>query len=245
MQDNSRDRARPVAVFGGPGAGALAAFTLRRIAGRNGPVRFVGFLNDLVERGGKIAGETVLASFDDWPSLPTETHFLAPLHKPKQMAVRAARIAGLAVPAERWVSVVDPDAAMADGVEHGPGLFVAAHATVMPGVRLEGRSYDLGGTTGVPDLKTTNLFPSLHVERPLADWLTASANGDWVSMAVASDGSYGVPEGLISSFPVTTKDGDWEIVQGLEIDDFSRGKIDASVAELEDERSAVQDLGLI
>jgi malate dehydrogenase len=77
------------------------------------------------------------------------------------------------------------------------------------------------------------------------DWLLGSAEGDWVSMAVRSDGSYGVPEGLISSFPVTTKDGDWSIVQGLEIDEFSRGRIDASVAELEDERNAVTELGLI
>jgi malate dehydrogenase len=66
-----------------------------------------------------------------------------------------------------------------------------------------------------------------------------------VSMAVASDGSYGVPEGLVSSFPVTTKEGEWEIVQGLDIDDFSRGRIDASVAELDDERNAVTELGLI
>ncbi|WP_340537388.1 malate dehydrogenase [Nocardioides sp. GXZ039] len=77
------------------------------------------------------------------------------------------------------------------------------------------------------------------------DWLFGSAPNDWVSMAVVSDGSYGVPEGLVSSFPVTTKDGDWEIVQGLEIDDFSRGKIDASTAELADERAAVTELGLI
>jgi len=77
------------------------------------------------------------------------------------------------------------------------------------------------------------------------DWLYGSAAGDWVSMAVASDGSYGVPEGLVSSFPVTTKGGEWEIVQGLDIDDFSRGRIDASVAELDDERNAVTELGLI
>jgi len=77
------------------------------------------------------------------------------------------------------------------------------------------------------------------------DWLYGSAEGDWVSMAVVSDGSYDVPEGLISSFPVTTRDGDWEIVQGLEIDDFSRGRIDASTAELAEERQAVTDLGLI
>ena len=77
------------------------------------------------------------------------------------------------------------------------------------------------------------------------DWLLGSAADDWVSMAVVSDGSYGVPEGLISSFPVTTSGGDWEIVQGLEIDDFSRARIDASTAELAEERAAVKELGLI
>ena len=77
------------------------------------------------------------------------------------------------------------------------------------------------------------------------DWLSGSAEDDWVSMAVISDGSYDVPEGLISSFPVTTSNGDWEIVQGLEIDDFSRGKIDASTKELAEERDAVKGLGLI
>ncbi|GHF52374.1 malate dehydrogenase [Amycolatopsis bartoniae] len=76
-------------------------------------------------------------------------------------------------------------------------------------------------------------------------WVNGTAEGDWTSMAVPSDGSYGVPEGLISSFPVTTRDGKWEIVQGLEIDEFSRGKIDASVAELAEEREAVRKLGLV
>jgi malate dehydrogenase len=77
------------------------------------------------------------------------------------------------------------------------------------------------------------------------DWLAGSPEGSWLSMAVCSDGSYGVPEGLISSFPVTTRGGDWEIVQGLDIDDFSRGRIDASTAELAEERDAVKGLGLI
>jgi malate dehydrogenase len=77
------------------------------------------------------------------------------------------------------------------------------------------------------------------------DWLLGSAEGDWVSMAVRSDGSYDVPEGLIYSYPVTTRDGDWEIVQGLDIDDFSRGRMDATAAELADEREAVKGLGLI
>jgi malate dehydrogenase len=79
----------------------------------------------------------------------------------------------------------------------------------------------------------------------MRDWAQGTAAGDWVSMAVPSDGSYGVPEGLISSFPCVCKNGEYSIVQGLDIDAYSRGKIDASVAELEEERAAVRDLGLI
>ncbi len=75
------------------------------------------------------------------------------------------------------------------------------------------------------------------------DWVNGTA--DWVSMGVPSDGSYGVPEGLISGFPVTTSGGEWKIVEGLDIDDFSRSKIDASVAELTDERDTVSGLGLV
>ncbi|MGL4745306.1 MAG: malate dehydrogenase [Dermatophilaceae bacterium] len=76
-------------------------------------------------------------------------------------------------------------------------------------------------------------------------WVSGTADGDWVSMAVRSDGSYQVPEGLMSSFPATVSGGSWAIVQGLEIDDFSRARIDTSVAELAEERDAVTALGLI
>ncbi|WP_227981749.1 malate dehydrogenase [Nocardia spumae] len=75
------------------------------------------------------------------------------------------------------------------------------------------------------------------------DWVRGTAAGDWVSMAVPSDGSYGVPEGLISSFPVTCVDGEYTVVPGLEIDAFSRERIDLSVAELAAERDAVIELG--
>jgi len=77
------------------------------------------------------------------------------------------------------------------------------------------------------------------------DWVNGTPEGDWTSAAIMSDGSYGVPEGLISSFPCTSSGGEWQVVQGLEVDDFSRGKIDASVAELAEERDAVRELGLI
>ncbi|MFI1246046.1 malate dehydrogenase [Streptomyces anulatus] len=76
-------------------------------------------------------------------------------------------------------------------------------------------------------------------------WVNGTAEGDWTSMGIPSDGSYGVPEGIISSFPVTTKNGVYEIVQGLDINEFSRKRIDASVKELTEERDAVRELGLI
>ncbi|HMT05839.1 MAG: malate dehydrogenase [Solirubrobacterales bacterium] len=77
------------------------------------------------------------------------------------------------------------------------------------------------------------------------DWVLGTPEGDWVSMGIPSDGSYGVPEGIIAGFPVTCSGGEYSIVEGLEIDDFSREKIDANVKELSEERDAVAGLGLI
>ena len=77
------------------------------------------------------------------------------------------------------------------------------------------------------------------------DWVNGTADGEWVSMAVPSDGSYDVPEGIISSFPVTTANGEWQIVQGLEIPDFSRERITKTVNELGEEREAVAKLDLV
>ena len=77
------------------------------------------------------------------------------------------------------------------------------------------------------------------------DWVLGTPEGDWVSAGVPSDGSYGIPEGIISGFPCVSRNGSWEIVQGLDIDDFSRARIDASVAELQEEREAVAGLGLL
>lgn len=79
----------------------------------------------------------------------------------------------------------------------------------------------------------------------MRDWTQGTPEGDWVSMSVPTDGSYGIDEGIISSYPCTVKDGTYSIVQGLELNEFSQAKIDASVAELRDERDAVRQLGLI
>ncbi|MEV7964459.1 malate dehydrogenase [Sphaerisporangium sp. NPDC088356] len=77
------------------------------------------------------------------------------------------------------------------------------------------------------------------------DWVNGTPEGDWTSVALPSDGSYGVPEGLISSFPAVSRGGRWEIVQGLSFNPFSRERIDASTGELGEERDAVRQLGLI
>ena len=77
------------------------------------------------------------------------------------------------------------------------------------------------------------------------DWVLGTPDGDWVSMGIPSDGSYDVPEGIIASFPCTVANGEYSVVQGLDISDFSRGRIDASTAELVAERDTVSGLGLI
>jgi len=77
------------------------------------------------------------------------------------------------------------------------------------------------------------------------DWVLGTPEGDWVSMAVASDGSYGVEEGIISSFACTCSGGEWSIVEGLEVNDFAQQRIDATVNELKEERDAVSKLDLV
>ena len=77
------------------------------------------------------------------------------------------------------------------------------------------------------------------------DWVLGTPDGDWVSMAVPADGSYGIGEGIICGQPCTCSGGEWSVVQGLEIPDFSRERIDASVIELQEERDAIAQLGLI
>ena len=79
----------------------------------------------------------------------------------------------------------------------------------------------------------------------IRDWVLGTPSGDWVSMGVPSDGSYGVPEGVLCGYPCTCSGSEFSVVEGLELDEFSRERIDASVMELEEERKAVAELGLI
>ncbi len=74
------------------------------------------------------------------------------------------------------------------------------------------------------------------------DWVLGTPDGDWTSMAVPSDGSYGIKEGIIYSYPVTCRNGEYQVVQGLSIDEFSRGRMDATEKELREERDGVKEL---
>lgn len=127
--------ARAVAVFGGRGGGAQAAFALSRLEAL-GRARCLGFLNDVEPAGTRISGYPVLGPFASWRDLPSGTYFVAPLHKAKQMAARAEIIRGLGVPQARWISVIDPQAVLADDVVHGVGLLASAGCSIMCSARL-------------------------------------------------------------------------------------------------------------
>ncbi len=109
----------------------------------------------------------------------------------------------------------------------------------IPGV--QGRGAEIIAARGSSSAASAAAAAIDHVR----DWVQGTPGGDWVSAAVISDGSYGMTEGLVSSAPVTCKHGEWSVVGGLEIDPFSRARIDASVGELADEREAVARMGLL
>lgn len=124
----------PLAIFGGRGAGVLAASTFRRSMSGAAPI--LGFLNDVEPTGTIIAGMTVLGSFDSWTELQSETRFIAPLHKANEMRRRVKRIEDLGVPRDRWTNVVDPAALLADAVLTGTGVWAQAGAMVMAGTQI-------------------------------------------------------------------------------------------------------------
>jgi malate dehydrogenase len=130
-----------------------------------------------------------------------------------------------------------------DGTSHNAYEFIGDHAWV------DGTYIPTVAKRGAAIIEARGASSAASAANAAVDhirsWALGTPEGDWVSMSVPSDGSYGVPKGLISSFPCVCKDGNYAIVQGLEIDAYSRAKIDASAAELADERAAVADLDLI
>ena len=107
--------------------------------------------------------------------------------------------------------------------------------------RVAGRGAEIIDVRGGSSVASAAHAALCHVR----DWVLGTPEGTWTSMAVPSDGSYGVPEGLVSSFPVGCRDGRAGIVPGLELDEFSRTRVERSVQELEEEREAVAGMGLL
>jgi UDP-3-O-[3-hydroxymyristoyl] glucosamine N-acyltransferase len=118
-------------IFGGKGGGTLAAQTVQALERACGSHRFVGYLNDRLDKGTVLFGGTVGGRFEDWSRFD-DVCFAAPLHKAGAMELNARRIAGLAIPEARWAALVDPRAITAEGVRIGPGSIVSANGQIGP-----------------------------------------------------------------------------------------------------------------
>jgi sugar O-acyltransferase (sialic acid O-acetyltransferase NeuD family) len=125
-----------VAIFGGPGAGAIVATSIAALAADGTDIACAGFLNDVLPRGTLVSGAPVLGPFAAWRELPEETLFVAPLHNPKAMAERKRLIEGLGVPAHRLATIVDPRSSVARDAVIGPGSYVGPFADIGPSTRI-------------------------------------------------------------------------------------------------------------
>jgi acetyltransferase EpsM len=122
-----------IAVFGGPGSGAMVVQSVQRRAAAGGAVAVLGVLNDQLAVGADVAGAAVLGAFDSWRAVPDHVRFVAPLHKAKAMQGRVARIVSLQIPSARWASVIDPSAIVAHDAAVGEGGYLAPFALVDAG----------------------------------------------------------------------------------------------------------------
>jgi sugar O-acyltransferase (sialic acid O-acetyltransferase NeuD family) len=170
----TQNAAVPVAVFGGR---LLAPMILRRIEAAGGGLRFAGLLNDTVAAGSTIEGDTVLGPFAAWSKLPADTQFVAPLHKAKEMAARAALVSRLGVPEARWATVVDPQSVIGPNVTIGAGGLVAPCAVVVPSTKI-GRHVAI--RQGV----------SIGHDVAIGDWCMLAANASIGGRTRIGEGAY-------------------------------------------------------
>jgi sugar O-acyltransferase (sialic acid O-acetyltransferase NeuD family) len=121
-----------IAIFGGPGSGAIAADSVTASNAGSEHTRLLGFLNDALPPGSSVSGAPVLGPFASWRDLPEDTLFLAPLHRAKAMEERLRIVEKLGIPANRWATIIDPRSAVAADAELGYGCFIGPFATVGP-----------------------------------------------------------------------------------------------------------------
>jgi sugar O-acyltransferase (sialic acid O-acetyltransferase NeuD family) len=125
-----------IAILGGPGDGAVVAQAIHDMAAAGHLVALSGFLNDKLSTGTLVHGFPVLGTLTEWRKTNTETRFISALHKVKQMESRSRRILELAIPEDRWISVIHPTARIANDVQIGYGSFLGQYVVVQPGARI-------------------------------------------------------------------------------------------------------------
>jgi sugar O-acyltransferase (sialic acid O-acetyltransferase NeuD family) len=173
-----------IVIFGGLGAGAIAAQSIAALASAGAALELAGFLNDAMPRGERICGAPVLGTFADWRGLDRDVGFLAPLHKAKAMPSRRHLVEALGVPPQRWRSVVDPRSAVAADAVIGEGCFIGPFATVAPGASLGRHSVVRAGA---------------HVSHDCAvgDFVFIGSNAVVSGWATLRDGAYVAPSAAI------------------------------------------------
>jgi sugar O-acyltransferase (sialic acid O-acetyltransferase NeuD family) len=172
---------RSIAIFGGPGGGAIVAQSVGALAAS---MKVIGFLNDRLPRGELVSGVPVIGPFESWVDLPEEVGFLAPLHQAGTMEERRRIVAGLIIPEHRWATVIDPRSAVAPDAHIGHGCFVGPFATVGPAARLGAHCIIRAGA---------------HVSHDcvLGDFVFAGANAVVCGRGVADTGAYIAPNATI------------------------------------------------
>ena len=175
----------PVAIFGGPGSGAVVAQSARALAARQGSVKVVGFLNDVLSAGEVVSGVPVLGPFPSWSALADDVRFIAPLHKAKVMQERAGIVGAMGIPEHRWISIVDPMSAVAPDVTIGPGCYIGPFVSVGPGARLGPH---------------TVLRAGAHVghDCSIGDFVFVGANAVICGFSAVQNGAYVAPSATIS-----------------------------------------------
>ena len=173
-----------IAVFGGPGSGAIVAQTLAALAPIRTDLRLIGFLNDVLPRGEHVSGTPVFGPFSSWRDLPEDVSFVAPLHKAGAMQQRVAIVQGLGIPEHRWATIIDPRSAVAADAVIGPGSFVGPFATVGPATRIGSHVVVRGGACVSHDCN-------------VADFVFVGTNAVVCGYSSVGDGGYIAPSATI------------------------------------------------
>jgi len=174
----------PIAIFGGPGSGAVVAQSLRALATAQGGVRVLGFLNDVLPAGERVSDVPVIGPFASWATLAEEVRFVAPLHQVKAMPARAGIVAALGIPVHRWTTVIDPMSAVAPDATIGHGCFIGPFASVGPGVRLGAHTVVRAGAHVGHDCR-------------LGDFVFVGTNAVVCGFGTVHDGAYIAPGATI------------------------------------------------